>query len=90
MSDEQVDGFEVPVHRSLSEPVLMGGVPRETAILLLTVGVAGVQGLGLDGLIVIGPAVFAGYLAMVSLCKTDPQIQDVAKRYWSQDEEFDA
>jgi type IV secretion system protein VirB3 len=84
MADNTPEGFELPVHRSLAEPMLMGGVPRGTAILLLTGAAAGVQGLGLEGLIVVGPATFAAYLGMVSLCKWDPQIQSVFKRYWNQ------
>lgn len=27
-----VPGFEVPLHRSLTEPILMGGAPRTVAI----------------------------------------------------------
>ncbi len=84
MTENTPEGFELPVHRSLAEPLLMGGVPREAAIVLLTLGAAGVQGLGLDGLIVVGPVVFAVYLGMVALCKRDPQIQSVFKRYWNQ------
>ncbi len=84
MEESTPEGFELPVHRSLAEPILMGGVPRETAVILLTMGAAGIQGLGLEGLIVVGPAVFAAYLGMVSLCKWDPEIQKVFVRYWNQ------
>ena len=27
-----IDGFEVPLHRSLTEPILLGGAPRTVAI----------------------------------------------------------
>ena len=30
------DGFEVPLHRSLTEPILVAGVPRAIAILNFT------------------------------------------------------
>lgn len=30
------DGYEIPIHRSLMEPVLIAGVPREVAIINLT------------------------------------------------------
>lgn len=40
-----VSGFEVPLHRSLVEPVLMGGAPRGFAILNGTLAAA--VGLGL-------------------------------------------
>ncbi|MFD2237672.1 VirB3 family type IV secretion system protein [Aureimonas populi] len=41
-----VDGFEVPLHRSLTEPVLMGGAPRSVAILNGTLAAA--IGIGLQ------------------------------------------
>jgi type IV secretion system protein TrbD len=30
--ESHVRGFEAPVHRSLTEPILMGGAPRSVAI----------------------------------------------------------
>ena len=30
--DTFADGFEVPLHRSLTEPILLGGAPRTVAI----------------------------------------------------------
>jgi type IV secretion system protein VirB3 len=38
-------GFEVPLHRSLTEPILMGGAPRSLAILVGTLAAA--LGIGL-------------------------------------------
>jgi len=29
-----MDGFEIPLHRSLTEPILLGGAPRSAAILI--------------------------------------------------------
>jgi len=43
---EFISGFEVPLHRSLSEPILLGGAPRNVAILNGTL--AAVVGLGLQ------------------------------------------
>ena len=40
------DGFEAPVHRSLIEPILLGGAPRGIAILNGTIAAA--LGLGLQ------------------------------------------
>ena len=31
--DGSVEGFAVPVHRALTEPILLGGAPRAVAIL---------------------------------------------------------
>ncbi len=41
-----VEGFTIPVHRSLTEPILMGGAPRGAAILNGTIAAA--LGLGLQ------------------------------------------
>ena len=41
----EVPGFSVPVHRALTEPILLGGAPRAFAILNGTL--AGAIGLGL-------------------------------------------
>ncbi|MEQ8177441.1 MAG: conjugal transfer protein, partial [Amphiplicatus sp.] len=31
-----MDGFEIPLRRSLTEPILLGGAPRSAAILIGT------------------------------------------------------
>ncbi|MGA7811200.1 MAG: conjugal transfer protein, partial [Bradyrhizobium sp.] len=31
-SDSAIAGFTVPVHRALTEPILLGGAPRAVAI----------------------------------------------------------
>ena len=43
--DEPVAGFVAPVHRALTEPILMGGAPRAVAIVNGTLAAA--LGLGL-------------------------------------------
>ena len=40
-----IQGFEVPLHRSLTEPILLAGAPRSLAILIGTLAAA--LGLGL-------------------------------------------
>jgi type IV secretion system protein TrbD len=40
-------GFEVPLHRSLTEPILMAGVPRAVAIAIGTLAAAVALGLRL-------------------------------------------
>lgn len=40
------EGFAIPVYRSLTEPILMGGVPRAAAIMNGTIAAA--LGLGLQ------------------------------------------
>ena len=41
--DTFADGFEVPLHRSLTEPILLGGAPRTVAIANGTPGPATVD-----------------------------------------------
>ena len=43
---EFADGFEVPLHRALTEPILLGGAPRTVAIANGTLAAA--VGLGLQ------------------------------------------
>jgi type IV secretion system protein VirB3 len=67
---ESVPGFEAPVHRSLAEPILMGGAPRSVAILNGTIAAA--LGLGLR-LWIAGILLWAiGHAAAVWAAKRDP------------------
>jgi type IV secretion system protein VirB3 len=76
---ETVPGFEAPVHRSLAEPILMGGAPRSVAILNGTIAAA--LGLGLR-LWIAGILLWAlGHAAAVWAAKRDPQFVDVVRRH---------
>jgi type IV secretion system protein VirB3 len=76
---DTVPGFTVPVHRALSEPILLGGAPRAIAILNGTL--AGAVGLGLQ-LWVAGIAIWAlGHLAAVWAAKRDPLFVEVGRRH---------
>ena len=72
-------GFTVPVHRALTEPILLGGAPRAVAILNGTLAAA--LGLGLRlwlaGLL-LG---IVGQAAAVWAAKRDPQFVDVVRRH---------
>ena len=73
------DGFEVPLHRSLTEPILLGGAPRGLAILNGTIAAA--VGLGLQ-LWVAGIAIWLiGHAAAVYAAKTDPYFAQVLARH---------
>jgi type IV secretion system protein TrbD len=78
-SDSFIAGFTVPVHRALTEPILLGGAPRAVAILNGTLAAA--LGLGLRlwlaGLL-LGAA---GQAAAVWAAKRDPQFVDVVRRH---------
>ena len=74
-----VDGFEVPLHRALTEPVLMGGAPRTVAIVNGTLAAA--LGLGLQ-LWVAGIVVWIfGHAAAVYAARKDPAFMDVLMRH---------
>ena len=77
-----IQGFEIPLHRSLTQPILLAGAPRAVAIVNGTIAAA--RGLGLRlwiaGLLfgVIGHAV-AAFAA-----KRDPHFVEVLGRHLRQ------
>ena len=77
--DEQIPGFVAPVHRALTEPILMGGAQRAVAVLNGTLAAA--LGLGLRlwlaGLLLW----FVGHMAAVWAAKRDPEFVEVARRH---------
>ena len=76
---EPVPGFIVPVHRSLTEPILLGGAPRAIAILNGTFAAA--LGLGLR-LWLAGLVLWAiGHAVSVWAAKRDPLFVDVVRRH---------
>lgn len=80
MSDATlIPGFTAPVHRALTEPILLGGAPRTIAIANGTLAAA--IGLGLR-LWLVGIIFWTvGHLLAVYVAKRDPQIADVARRH---------
>ncbi|MFD1330453.1 VirB3 family type IV secretion system protein [Methylopila musalis] len=79
---EQLDAvprFTVPVHRALTEHILLGGAPRALAILNGTL--AGAVGLGLR-LWLVGLLIWAvGHIAAVWAAKRDPLFVEVGRRH---------
>ena len=76
---EAMPGFCVPVHRALTEHIMLGGAPRGLAIANATL--AGAVGLGLR-LWVAGIVFFAlGHMVAVWAARRDPQFVDVARRH---------
>lgn len=77
--DEPVPGFMAPVHRALTEPILLGGAPRSVAILNGTLAAA--LGLGLR-LWLVGILLWAiGHLAAVWAARRDPLFVEVVRRH---------
>lgn len=79
ITDPDVPGFFVPVHRALTDPILMGGAPRSVAIANGTLAAAIALGLRLW---IPGALLWAvGHTAAVWAAKRDPQFVDVVRRH---------
>ncbi|RTM08821.1 MAG: conjugal transfer protein [Hyphomicrobiales bacterium] len=75
----EVPGFTAPVHRALTDHILLGGAPRSVAILNGTLAAA--LGLGLR-LWLVGLVLWAiGHFAAVWAAKRDPMFVDVVRRH---------
>ncbi len=76
---DPVPGFTIPVHRALTEPILLGGAPRAIAIANGTLAAA--VGLGLR-LWLVGILIWAiRHFAAVWAAKRDPLFVDVVRRH---------
>ena len=77
-----IEGFEAPIHRSLAEPILLGGVPRGIAILNGTISAA--LGIGLQQWIA-GLILWAvGHSIALFAAKHDPAFAGVLARHLKQ------
>lgn len=82
MTGAHIEGYEVPIHRALAEPVLLGGAPRAIAIVNGTVAAA--LGLGLQQWIG-GLLLWAfGHTAAVFAAKRDPDFAPILVRHLRQ------
>ena len=79
---QHIEGFRIPVHRSLTQPIMMAGAPRAATILNGTL--AAELGLGLQlwpvGLVIWG----LSQTACVFAAKRDPLFLDVLRRHLRQ------
>ena len=76
---EVEQGYEIALHRSLTEPILLGGAPRNVAILNGTLAAA--IGIGLQ-LWIAGLVLWIlGHTAAVWAARKDPQFMDVLLRH---------
>jgi len=81
-SANHLDGFEAPLHRALTEPILLGGAPRTIAIVNGTVAAA--MGLGLQ-MWIAGLALWViGHSLAVFAAKRDPDFAQVLARHLRQ------
>jgi type IV secretion system protein VirB3 len=75
MTSPPTDGFEIPLHRSLIEPMTMMGLPRSTALSLWT-GIAAFH-FGGHQLWVL-PVGLVLHMAAVAATRRDPHFFEVA------------
>ena len=79
---QHLEGFEARIHRSLVQPILLGGAPRALAIINGTIAAA--LGLGLQQWIP-GLALWAGgHSLCVIAAKRDPHFAQVLVRHLRQ------
>jgi type IV secretion system protein VirB3 len=79
LSHEMIAGYEAPVHRALTEPILLAGAPRSVASLNGTLSAA--IGLGLR-LWIAGLVLWAlGHMAAVWAAKRDALFVEVVRRH---------
>jgi type IV secretion system protein TrbD len=74
-----IEGFSVPLHRALTEPILLAGAPRGPAIALGTIAAA--VGIGMQQFI-LGVAIWAaGHWLLTRLVRHDPEMLSVTIRH---------
>ena len=79
---DHVPGFEAPLHRALTEPILLGGAPRAIAIVNGTAAAA--LGLGLQMWIAGIVLWLLGHSLAVFAAKRDPDFAPVLARHLRQ------
>ncbi|MEM7668952.1 MAG: VirB3 family type IV secretion system protein [Pseudomonadota bacterium] len=83
---QHIDGYCIPVHRSVTQPIMMAGAPRAATILNGTLAAA--IGLGLQ----LWPVGIVLWVVAQSLCvfaaRRDPLFLDVLRRHLRQTDYF--
>ncbi len=85
---EEIEGYEIPLHVSLTQPVLMGGVPRTFSILNGTMAL--VVGMGLHLWWLGFPAGALLHAAAVLMSKRDPHWFDIFRKQLRQATHLDS
>jgi type IV secretion system protein VirB3 len=82
-----LEGFEVTLHRSLTQPILLAGAPRPVAILNGTLAAA--IGLGLQMWLAGLTFFLVGHTLAAFAAKRDPHFVDVVLRHLRQKGHFE-
>jgi len=80
--NQHLQGFDIPVHRALTEPILLGGAPRSVAILNGTLAAA--IGLGLQQWVAGLGLFILGHTLAAFAAKHDPDFFPVLVRHLRQ------
>ena len=72
--NERADGLEVPLHRSLVEPMLLVGLPRTVALVLWTTVAAFALGLHQIWVLPVGIVV---HVAAAAATRADPYVFEI-------------
>lgn len=80
--EADLEGFDVPLHRALTEPILLGGAPRSIAIVNGTIAAA--LGLGLQMWLAGVLIWLVGHSLAVFAAKRDPDFAAVLVRHLRQ------
>jgi len=76
-----IEGFEIPIHKSLTEQILIGGVPRSIALVNGTLVAA--LGLGLHSFLAFPVGILIHLLALAAT-RTDPDFFSCFRRHIKQ------
>lgn len=85
-SGQSIEGFEVPIFRSLTEPILLGGAPRGLAIINGTLAAA--VGLGLQQWLAGVALWLLGHSVSVFAARRDPEFLPILLRHLRQKGRF--
>lgn len=72
--DVEPEGFSAPIHRSLINPILLMGIPRDVCLILWTIGAA--MAFGMQEIWVL-PFVIISHIGLAVLTKIDPHFATV-------------
>lgn len=86
--NHEIEGFEVPFHNSLAEPIMLGGVPRMYAIMNFVFTAELCLGMGVWWLGL--PAGFIIHTVGYALTKRDPYFFGTLNRHLRQKPYWDA
>ena len=75
----ETPGFKIPLHRSLTEPILLGGAPRSVAIVSGTLAAA--VGIGLRLWLLGFALAIVGHTLAVMGAEADPLFMEVFSRH---------